>query len=182
VAGSAWGAIIDLPGTTTGPQPCLITIKVAEGKIIRNWDTLRLRGTVSNGLQVENVFVPWHRIFPAGAVKNDAQPMGGDYDPEEPVYRVPYMPAGAMASFSAIAVGTVQRLHKELHERIRTRQRVVLGRKEWESLVAQCNVGEVTTWVEQIEALHARYAGQIESWSRQGIPLVPEIDSNRLGA
>lgn len=176
------GAIIDLPGTITGPQPCLVTIKVAEGEIIRNWDTFGSRATGSNGIRVENVFVPWQRIFPAGAVKNDAKPMGGEYDPEEPVYRVPYMPAGAMASFSAIAVGASQRLHRELHERIHTRQRVVLGGKEWESPVAQRNLGEVTVWVEQIEALHARYAGQIESWSQQGTSLVPEVDSNRLGA
>ncbi|MES2237365.1 MAG: acyl-CoA dehydrogenase [Pseudomonadota bacterium] len=176
------GVILDVPGTTAGPQPCLATIKVAEGEIVRDWDAMGSRASGSNGIKVDKVFVPWRRVFPAGSVKNSGQPLGGDFDPQEPVYRVPYMPAGAMATFSAISVGASQRLIKELHSRIHGRQRVLLSMKEWESPVAQRNLGEITTWVEQIEALYTRYGKQLAEWTQQGKAQISEAESSQLGA
>jgi alkylation response protein AidB-like acyl-CoA dehydrogenase len=175
------GVIVEVPGTA-GPQPCLATIKVAEGEIVRDWDAMGSRASGSNGIKVSDVFVPWHRVFPAGSVKNAAQPLGGEFDPREPVYRVPYMPAGAMATFSAISIGASQRLINELHDRLHARQRVVLGMKEWESPLAQRNLGEVTTWLEQIEALYARYGRQIAAWSDEGKAQVSDEESGQLGA
>lgn len=175
------GAIVDVPGTDVGPQPCLVTIKVAEGKIIRNWDTFGLRGTGSNGIAVDKVFVPWHRVLPVASVKEKSIPLGGEFDPAEPVYRVPFMPAFAMG-FNAICVGAIQRLQQELHQRIRQRQRVLLGHQEWESPVAQRNLGELATTIDQVEALYERYLKQLEDWCNAGTPSASALEKNRLAA
>ncbi len=175
------GAIVDVPGVGAGPQPCLVTIKVSEGRVIDNWDTFGLRGTGSKGIAVDNVFVPWHRVLPVASAKGNATPMGGEFDPEEPVYRVPFMPAFTLG-FNAICIGAMQRLQQELHERIRTRQRVLLGQKEWESPVAQRNLGELTTIVEQAEGLHERFNKQLEDWCVAGTPSASALEENRLAA
>ena len=165
------GAIIDLPGElfgiTGGPQPCLATIKVAEGNIIRDWKAFGLNGSGSHSIEVKDVFVPWHRVCPLAAVKKNAVPIGGEFDPEEAVYRTPFGPAFTIG-FAAIALGGIQRMQRELRERLHKRQRVVLGMKEWESPVAQRNLGEVTTWVETAEALYERELQQIEAWTKEG--------------
>jgi alkylation response protein AidB-like acyl-CoA dehydrogenase len=175
------GAIVDVPGTTTGPQPCLVTIKVSEGDIIQNWDTFGLRGTGSKGIAVKDVFVPWHRVLPVISAKQSAAPMGGEFDPAEPVYRVPFMPAFALG-FNSVCVGAMQRLQRELHARIRARQRVVLGGKEWESPVAQRNLGEVVTQIEQAEALHERYVKQLDDWCIAGTTTATPLEDSRMGA
>ncbi|MBH1976448.1 MAG: hypothetical protein I8H95_08990 [Rhodocyclales bacterium] len=175
------GAIVDVPGTTTGPQPCLVTIKVSEGDIIQNWDTFGLRGTGSKGIAVKDVFVPWHRVLPVISAKQSAAPMGGEFDPAEPVYRVPFMPAFALG-FNSVCVGAMQRLQRELHARIRARQRVVLGGQEWESPVAQRNLGEVVTQIEQAEALHERYVKQLDDWCIAGTTTATPLEDSRMGA
>lgn len=175
------GAIVDVPGTTVGPQPCLVTIRVSEGKVIRNWDTFGLRGTGSNGIAVDKVFVPWRRVLPVASVKESSIPPTGDYDADEAVYRVPFMPVFAMG-FNAICVGATQRLQQELHRRIRQRQRVLLGYQEWESQVAQRNLGEVATTVDQIEAMYELYHKQIDDWRIAGTPSVSTEEKNRLAA
>ncbi len=173
------GAIVDVPGS--GPQPCLVTIKVAEGEIIQNWNTYGLRGSGSKGIKVNDVFVPWHRVLPLPAAKKNNTPLGGEYDPQEPVYRVPFMPAFTLG-FGAISLGGMQRLQKELHTRIRSRQRILLGGQEWESPVAQRNLGELVTQIEQAEALHERYIQQLEDWCAEGKTACTPQEESRLGA
>lgn len=175
------GAIVDVPGTNCGPQPCLVTVRVSEGEVIQNWDTFGLRGTGSKGIKVQDVFVPWHRVLPMGSAKGSVTPLGGEYDADEPIYRVPFMPAFTLG-FNAVCIGAMQRLHQELHSRIKARQRVVLGGQEWESPVAQRNLGEVTTWIEQAEALHERYVQQLEDWRIAGTTSVTPVEENRLAA
>ncbi|MCK9989443.1 MAG: acyl-CoA dehydrogenase family protein [Rugosibacter sp.] len=179
------GAIVDLPGDLFGieggPQPCLVTIKVSEGKIIRDWKAFGLNATGSHSVSVENVFVPWHRVCPLAAIKKNTVPIGGEFDPEEAVYRTPFGPAFAIG-FATIALGGIQRLQRELHERLRNRQRVVLGMKEWESPVAQRNLGELTTQVETAEAIHERAVQQIESWTREGRTSASEYEQARVAA
>jgi alkylation response protein AidB-like acyl-CoA dehydrogenase len=140
-----------------------------------------LRGSGSKGIKVNDVFVPWHRVLPLAAAKKNNTPLGGEYDPQEPVYRVPFMPAFTLG-FGAISLGGMQRLQKELHTRIRARQRVLLGGQEWESPVAQRNFGEVVTQIEQAEALHERYIKQLEDWCAEGKTACTPQEENRLGA
>jgi alkylation response protein AidB-like acyl-CoA dehydrogenase len=164
------GAMVDLPGDLFGIpgglQPCLCTIRVEQGKLIRDWKAFGLNGSGSHSIEVADVFVPWHLVCPLAAIKKNNVPIGGEFDPEEPVYRTPFGPAFTIG-FATIALGGIQRLKRELPERLKKRQRVVLGGKEWESPVAQRNLGEVMTWIQTAEALYERELSQIEAWAKE---------------
>lgn len=174
------GAIVDVPGFDT-PQPCLVTVNTGELEVIRNWNTLGLRGTGSHGVKVESVFVPWRRILPLLQVKLKNQPVGGDWAPDTPIYRMPFMQMFCIG-FGAIAVGVTQRVVTDFKHRVRERQRLLYGVKEWESPVAQRNVGEMLTRAAAIEALHERYVQQLEDWDAANMPLATDIERNRANA
>ena len=174
------GAIVEVPGFDK-PQPCLVTVDTSELEVVRNWDTFGLRGTGSHGVKVDGVFVPWRRVLPLAHVKSTGQPVGGEYDADEPIYREPFMPSFCLG-FGAMCLGSAERVVDELRRRIRERQRVLLGMKEWESPIAQRNLGECTVELAKIEAMHEAYIQQLEDWVAANTPLVPAEDSNRLGA
>jgi alkylation response protein AidB-like acyl-CoA dehydrogenase len=107
--------------------------------------------------------------------------VGGDVEAEAPIYRIPFMPMFTVG-FGAIAVGAVQRIADEVKQRVRDRQRVLYGVKEWESPIAQRNVAELLTRKDAIEALQERYVQQLEAWDKANTPVVSEVDRNRPNA
>lgn len=175
------GAIVEVPGVAGGMQPCLVVVKTQEIEIVRNWNPLGLRGTGSHGVKADSVFVPWHRVVPLLYVKNFNQPLGGDWTTDTPIYRIPFMPMFAVG-FGAIAVGVAQRVARDVKQRLRERQRVLYGVKEWESPIAQRNLGELLTQLASIEALHERYVQQLEDWDAANTPQVPEGERNHTNA
>jgi len=174
------GAFVEVPGYDGGPQPCLVCANTKELDIIRNWDTLGLRGTGSHGVKADSTFVPWRRVLPLGHVKGTGQPVGGAYG-DEPIFRIPFMPLFCVG-FTAIAVGTTQRVLRDLKRRIQERQRVLYGVKEWESPIAQRNLAEMMVKLDGIEALHERYVVQLETWQAANTPLCSVEDANRINA
>ncbi|MEL0083531.1 MAG: acyl-CoA dehydrogenase, partial [Gammaproteobacteria bacterium] len=185
-SGVAWddwiglGAFVEVPGYDQR-QPCLVTVNTAEIDIIREWNPMGLRGTGSYGVRADKVFVPWHRVLPLADVKATGKPVGGEYDPEEPIYRAPFMPFFTLG-FNSICIGVVQTVIKVLHQRIRDRERVLYGMKEWESPIAQRNLAELMVGLDNMEALHERYITQLEAWTEQGVTVAPEVDANRMNA
>jgi alkylation response protein AidB-like acyl-CoA dehydrogenase len=175
------GAIVEVPGFEGGPQPCLVCTPTAELEIVRNWDTFGLRGTGSHGVKASDTFVPWRRVLPLGHVKNTGVPVGGAYDPETPIFRMPFMPLFCVG-FGAIAVGTCERVLGDLKRRIRERQRVLYGMKEWESPIAQRNLADLLVRLDGLTALHERYVADLERWQAHNSALISAEDSNRMGA
>lgn len=172
------GAFVEVPGFEER-QPCLVAVNTSEIEIIRNWNPFGLRGSGSHGVKAEGVFAPWHRVLPLGHVKATGEPMGGEFDADEPIYRAPFMPFFTLG-MGAVVVGTLQTVIKSVRERIHGRERVLYGMKEWESPVAQRNLAEIMVKVDAVEALHDRYITQIEQWVEAGTTVVSDQDSNRL--
>lgn len=180
----AWiglGALVEVPGFAGGPQPCLVTVNTSEIEIVGEWDPFGLRGTGSHTVRCADVFVPWHMILPLVHVKSTGQPIGGEVEADAPIYRVPFMPMFTLG-FGAIAVGAVQRIAEEVKQRVRDRQRVLYGVKEWESPIAQRNVAEFLVKKDAIEAMQERYVQQLEAWDAANTPIVSEADRNRPNA
>ena len=175
------GALVEVPGFAGGPQPCLVTVNTSQIEIVGEWDPFGLRGTGSHTVRCADVFVPWHRVLPLAHIKGTGQPIGGDVEADAPIYRVPFMPMFTVG-FGAIAVGAVQRIAEEVKQRVRDRQRVLYGVKEWESPIAQRNVAEFLTKKDAIEALQERYVQQLEAWDAANTPIVSEADRNRPNA
>ena len=59
--------------------------------MIDNWDTLGLRRTGSNGVDVDGAYIPEHLILRGKDIFGLGKPAGGSYDPQDPVYRMPFM-------------------------------------------------------------------------------------------
>lgn len=184
-SGSLWdewfglGAFVQVPGEDQ-PLPCLVTVNKSDFEIIKDWNPFGLRGTGSNSLKVDGVFVPWKHVLPLVPVKQRCEPVGGKYS-DEPIFRSPFMPFFCLG-FPAISLGITQRIIKDLKRRIFERQRVLFDSKEWENPVAQRNLAEAMVRADNIEALHQRYIQQLEDWNASNTPVVPEVESSRMNA
>jgi alkylation response protein AidB-like acyl-CoA dehydrogenase len=174
------GAMVPLDGGP--PQPCLMAVPVSQVEIVENWDTLGLRATGSHGIRAEGVYVPREMILPLIPVVSTGKPLGGEYDEEEPLYRVPFMPMFLMG-FPALALGGVERLVEMFAERTRKRARIYqMGAKEAENASGIRSMAELHLRLETLKALYDRYANQLEAWVEEGCSVVEDVERERMFA
>jgi 3-hydroxy-9,10-secoandrosta-1,3,5(10)-triene-9,17-dione monooxygenase len=174
------GSMVPLEGGP--PQPCLMAVRVDEVEIVENWDTLGLRPTGSNGIRAEGVYVPPERILPLVPVVSTGKPIGGEYDEDEPLYRVSFMPMFLMG-FPALALGGVERLVEMFAERTRNRARIYqLGAREAENASGIHAMAEVHLKQETLRALYERYANQLEAWVAEGRSVATDEERERMFA
>ena len=84
--------------------------------------------TGSNGVHVDGAYIPEHLILRGKDIFGLGKPAGGDYDPEDPVYRMPFMQL-FLAAFPATSLGAMDRLIEIFQERTEKRVRVFNGGK-----------------------------------------------------
>lgn len=175
------GAVTSLPDGD-GPEYCVFAVRVNECEIIENWDTLGMRGTGSHGVRLERVFVPSRRILPAARVLSTGQPVGGGHDPQEPIYRMPFLPFFA-GFFPAVALGGAQRMVEEFRRRTEGRVRVFLGgTSATGSSVMPAVLGELSMRLEGIQGLMNRYCDQLEQWLAEGKTVNSDEEKARMYA
>lgn len=175
------GALVELPDGN-GPEPCLMAVPVSEVKIEVNWDTLGLRATGSNRVIVDRVRVPIRRILPLVRVVQSGKPVGGDYDEDEPIYRMPFFP-GFLMGFPALAIGGAEKMLELFRERTEKRVRIYqLGNKEREAPSSQRVLAELKTLFTAAEALLERYVQQLELWIKEGASRVSEEEREKMFA
>jgi len=174
------GAMVPLDGGP--PQPCLLAVPVSQVEIVENWDTLGLRPTGSHGIRAQGVYVPREMILPLLPVVSTGKPLGGEYDEEEPLYRVPFMPMFLMG-FPALALGGAERLVEMFAERTRNRMRIYqLGAKEAENASGIRSMAEIHLQLDTLRALYDRYADQLEAWVEEGRSVVEDVERERMFA
>jgi 3-hydroxy-9,10-secoandrosta-1,3,5(10)-triene-9,17-dione monooxygenase len=106
------------------------------------WDTVGLRGTGSNDIVVDDVFVPDHRALSYGPV-TALTPPGLDINPE-PVYRLPYATVFTTTISSPI-VGIAQGAWDGFVATTRERIRVSYGQKVAEDPFAQIRLARAAS-------------------------------------
>ena len=121
------GAMADLGNGLEYVMPVLKTSD-PNLKLIENWDTLGLRSTGSNGVHVDGAYIPEHLILKGKDIFGLGKPAGGEYDSEDPVYRMPFMQL-FLAAFPATSLGAMDRLIEIFQERTEKRVRVFNGGK-----------------------------------------------------
>jgi alkylation response protein AidB-like acyl-CoA dehydrogenase len=84
------------------PQRCFFLVPKSEATIIDDWQVMGLAGTGSKSFEINESFVPEHRILDATAADDGTGP--GTRVNAAPVFKVPYSSVAA-TGFAAVAVG-----------------------------------------------------------------------------
>ncbi|HET6499203.1 MAG TPA: flavin-dependent monooxygenase [Amycolatopsis sp.] len=125
---------------------CTYLLPLTDYRIIDVWDTIGLRGTGSNDILVEDVFVPEHRALSFAATSKCRTP--GQSVNTGPLYRLPYgsvHPSTITAPIIGMAYGAYE-AHID-HQRARTRV-AYLGEQSKEDPFAKVRVAEAASEID----------------------------------
>lgn len=112
------------------PEYCLALVPKGDFQIIDTWFTSGLKGSGSKDIQVDDVFVPEHRIETIGGLFT-GQSRGAGVHPGE-LYRIPFS-AIFGASFSVVALGAADGLLNAYKEKLQYRVGALTGKKAIDS-------------------------------------------------
>lgn len=125
-------------------------------EIVKNWDTFGLRGTGSNQVKVDNVFVPNNRILRLDHADKFSRPPEDNYDKDYLFYDAPFY-ATFYLGFPAIALGGAKRILEEFKKMTEQRVRLVDGVRESESPRSQRVLAEMSMQYHAADALMDKY-------------------------
>lgn len=157
----ALGANMEFPDSD-GPETVLLVVPISEVKVVKNWNTFGLRGTGSNQVIVENVYVPEHRIARMDVANRTGKPPEEDYDRDYPFYNFPFM-SSLHVGFTLMALGGTERLLEEFKKRTEKRVRA-RGDHAKESPRSQGVMAELTMKFYESEGLLDRYINMINNF------------------
>lgn len=149
------------------PEVCLPIIPVSELQIVENWDTFGLRGSGSNQVIAEDVYVPLERIFRPEQAEKTRRPYEENYEEDYPLYHVPLFPAFYFG-FPLIALGGAERMIEEFKKQTEKRVRLMDGITESESPRSQRVMAEITMEFKAAEALMDKYLELLENYEKDG--------------
>jgi alkylation response protein AidB-like acyl-CoA dehydrogenase len=186
-SGVLWSEYIGLGAMAdfgNGPEYVMPVLKTSDPnlKLIENWDTLGMRATGSNGVHVDGAYIPEHLILKGKDIFDLGKPMGGNYDQEDPVYRMPFMQM-FLAAFPATSLGAMERLIEIFKERTEKRVRVFNGGKnEKNGSGSQRVLAEMKIQYRAAEGLLDRYIEVLEQWEEEGKTVATEDERMELYA
>lgn len=164
------GVVLDVADKEK-PQICMPVFHRSEVEIVENWDTFGLRGSGSNQVRVDNVFVPTERVLRLDLVDETSLPPealnGEAYDENYAFYNVPFY-ATFYLGFPSIALGGAKRILEEFKKATEKRVRLVDGVRESESPRSQRVIAEMTTDYLAAEALMDKYLAMLEQYRNKG--------------
>lgn len=119
------------PSADSGqPEYSLALVPKGDFQIIDTWFTSGLKGSGSKDIQVDDIFVPEHRVETMGGLFT-GQARGSGIHPGE-LYRIPFS-AIFGASFSVIILGAADGLLNAYKEKLRNRVGALTGKKTIDS-------------------------------------------------
>ncbi|MBT2729830.1 acyl-CoA dehydrogenase [Bacillus sp. ISL-75] len=160
------GVMIQFPDSEQ-PVYCLPMLKTSEVEVVHNWDTFGLRGSGSNQIIADQVYVPMERILRLDQAELTRRPPLEEYDTDYPFYHVPFFPSFYLG-FGYMALGGVERILKEFKVLTEKRVRLMDGVRESESPRSQRVLAEMTTDFHVAEALLEKYINLLENYETDG--------------
>ena len=142
------------------PERVGICLKVSDLEVVKNWDSLGLRGSGSNTLIVDNVFVKPEAILRFSKIIECSQPPEKDFDQDYLYYNTPFYP-GFYVGFAAMAVGGAERVLAEFEKHTAGRIRFS-GVVEKESPTSQRVLADLSLEFEAAKALLNQYIAMME--------------------
>ena len=156
------GVIVQFPGQDR-PEWVAAFIETADANVQDNWDTFGLRGTGSNTVQVDNVFVPWEQALRLENALVNRRPMEEDYDREYVYYGLPFNSTFSIG-FSLAALGGAKRIIDEFKEVSEKRMRMNFGKTGNQTPQAQRVLAEMKMDYFTAEALLEKYIALCEAF------------------
>jgi 3-hydroxy-9,10-secoandrosta-1,3,5(10)-triene-9,17-dione monooxygenase len=164
------GLVVDEDGSPTDFRTFLLPAE--DYSIVDVWDTVGLRGTGSNDVVVEDVFVPDHRTLSFTTTGKCRGP-GQEVNPE-PVYRIPF--ASVFSSSIAVPViGMATGAYEAFTEHTKQRVRASTGEKAAEDAFGQVAIAEAarsidTAW-SRIQSYIGEELGHVVAGEKVPMPL-----------
>ncbi|SMQ64360.1 3-hydroxy-9,10-secoandrosta-1,3,5(10)-triene-9,17-dione monooxygenase [Bacillus sp. OV166] len=165
------GVMIQFPDSEQ-PVYCLPMLKTSEVEVVHNWDTFGLRGSGSNQIIADQVYVPMERILRLDQAELTRRPPLEEYDTDYPFYHVPFFPSFYLG-FGYMALGGAERILKEFKVLTEKRVRLMDGVRESESPRSQRVLAEMTTDFHVAEALLEKYINLLENYETDGCKTPP---------
>ncbi|MFD1708337.1 acyl-CoA dehydrogenase [Siminovitchia sediminis] len=160
-------AMIFEKGNSIPQQLCLV-VQASDIKIVKNWDTLGLRGTGSNQIILENVRVPKYRVLNITKIHTEYAPPEDLTSEDYPLFDMPFYSTTFMG-FPNVALGGAQRLLEEFKKFTEKRTRLDMdGMKEKEHPRSQRVYATLQMKYIQAETLMNRYIEMLEQFDRDG--------------
>jgi len=158
------------------PDLCMYLLPREEVKVLDTWHVAGMVGTGSNDIEVDDVFVPAHRVQSIAAMRDGRSP-GAQFH-GSPTYRMPMLPVLGLTA-AAPAVGAARKAVALFRQRLS--ERVVYGtaEKQGQRAIAQARLGHAEVAVQNAETLLKGIAGQVMAWGERGEPC-PDEERARL--
>jgi alkylation response protein AidB-like acyl-CoA dehydrogenase len=141
-----FGGMLAREGAT--PCPILMLIPAKERRIVDNWKAVGMAGTGSCDIELDNVFVPEHRVLDENLVFEGRTP--GSMVNRSPVYRMPQRGIAQLA-LASVPVGAAEGAVADFAEGMRTK--MVRGKRMADSESLQVRLAESSAEVEAARRL-----------------------------
>ncbi len=160
---STWislGAMYKAEGESV-PERLGLCMRVSELQVIKNWDSLGLRGSGSNTVIADNIFVPDDMVLRFPEIIANRKPNNSNIDEDYLYYNVSFFPA-FYVGFPAMALGAAERVLHEFKERTKKRVRFD-GTNEGQSPKGQRVLAELTLKYKSALGLMDEYIRMLET-------------------
>lgn len=164
------------------PEFSLFIINKKDAEIIDNWDTHGLRGTGSQAVKVENVYIPEKHIFKASRTMAGATAADGNYDEDYIMFNVPFIQA-FVSGFPNVIIGGLERLVDDFKHKTMGRVRVYNNNKnEKDGSASQRAIGEITMEFNALKSVADDYLESLNEYRKNGKNVLAEEERERLFA
>lgn len=163
-----WAAVGAIAPTTAGAEPeyLMFFVPASDYRIVDDWHTVGLRGSASASVQVDDVFVPTHRIFRMGHAMATGDIPGRAVNPG-PLYRVSLV-GGLGLALVPPSLGGAQALLRRFQERAAARVPLFSAQRQAELVLSQTTLAETAVELDMAEGLLYRYADELTARGASG--------------
>lgn len=146
---------------TPAPKRLALCMRVDELTIVKDWNPLGLRGSGSNTVIADNVFVPDDMVFDFADILKYRKPVPLEIDSDYLYYDTAFFPA-FFFGFASMCLGAAERVVDEYRERTKKRVRYD-GTNESMSPKSQRVLAELTVKLKAAEGLMKEYIEMLEN-------------------
>ncbi len=163
-----WAAVGAIAPAAPGAEPeyLMFFVPQSDYTVVDDWHTVGLRGSASASVQVDNVFVPTHRVFRMGHAMATGEIPGHAVNPG-PLYRVSLV-GGLGLALVPPSLGGAQALLRRFQERATARVPLFSAQRQAELVLSQSTLAETAVELDMAEGLMYRYADEVTARGASG--------------